>query len=95
MSMDIVDVKRIARLSCIAIDEDDISCLLSRLNSTLIFLDEIAEVNVEGVEPMTSVIPIEMKQRSDIVDDGGIVDSILSNAPHADKNFFLVPKTVE
>ncbi|MBY7649964.1 MAG: Asp-tRNA(Asn)/Glu-tRNA(Gln) amidotransferase GatCAB subunit C [Candidatus Liberibacter europaeus] len=95
MSIDVLDVRRLARLARIAIEEDDIPCILSHLNNTMNFLDKIAEVDVEGVEPMTSVIPVKMKCRSDIVCDGGMAESVLSSAPQVEKNFFLVPKTME
>ncbi|MBL0848971.1 MAG: Asp-tRNA(Asn)/Glu-tRNA(Gln) amidotransferase subunit GatC [Candidatus Liberibacter ctenarytainae] len=95
MSMNVKDVKRIASLSRIALDEEDVPYLLSRLNHTLSFLEQIAEVNVEGVEPMTSVVPVKMTTRTDVVCDGGKVELILSNAPKVGGNFFLVPKTVE
>jgi aspartyl-tRNA(Asn)/glutamyl-tRNA(Gln) amidotransferase subunit C len=65
------------------------------LNAMLSFVEQLSEVNVEGVEPMTSVIPMEMKKRPDVVNDGGIVDDIVRNAPATENHFFLVPKVVE
>ncbi|MFV0256587.1 Asp-tRNA(Asn)/Glu-tRNA(Gln) amidotransferase subunit GatC [Candidatus Liberibacter solanacearum] len=95
MVMDVVDVKRIAHLSRILIEEEDMPLFLSRFNQTLSVLNKISEVNVDGVEPMTSVLPMKMVFRPDIVCDGGKVDSILSNAPHVENKFFIVPKIVE
>jgi aspartyl-tRNA(Asn)/glutamyl-tRNA(Gln) amidotransferase subunit C len=59
------------------------------------FVEQLEEVNVEGVEPMTSVTPMAMKKRADVVDDGGIADDIVKNAPETQDHFFLVPKVVE
>ncbi len=61
----------------------------------LAFVEQLSEVNVEGVEPMTSVTPMEMKKRADVVNDGEIADDIVSNAPESMNHFFLVPKVVE
>lgn len=95
MSVDIATVKRVARLSRIAVDEDQAARLVGELNTILGFVEQLNEVAVEGVEPMTSVIPLEMKKRADIVTDGARANDIVANAPaHAD-SFFLVPKVVE
>ncbi|XCD81234.1 Asp-tRNA(Asn)/Glu-tRNA(Gln) amidotransferase subunit GatC [Candidatus Liberibacter asiaticus] len=95
MLIDVVDVKRIAHFSRISIKEEDIPLFLLRLNNTLSVLEKISEVNVEGVEPMVSVVPMKMVHRPDVGCDGDKVESILSNAPHVEKNFFVVPKAVE
>ncbi|AKK19680.1 Asp-tRNA(Asn)/Glu-tRNA(Gln) amidotransferase subunit GatC [Candidatus Liberibacter africanus] len=95
MLIDVAEVKRVAHLSRISIKEEDIPILLSRLNNTLNILEKITEVNIEGIEPMVSVVPIKMVQRSDKVSDSSNVESILSNAPHVENNFFIVPKAVE
>jgi aspartyl-tRNA(Asn)/glutamyl-tRNA(Gln) amidotransferase subunit C len=61
----------------------------------LAFVEQLSDVNVEGIEPMTSVTPMEMKKRPDVVNDGGIADAIVRNAPATEDHFFLVPKVVE
>ncbi|TMJ40729.1 MAG: Asp-tRNA(Asn)/Glu-tRNA(Gln) amidotransferase subunit GatC [Alphaproteobacteria bacterium] len=95
MSVDPDTVRRIAQLARIAVAEDEIEHLRGELNAILAFVEQLSEVDVEGVEPMTSVIPMEMKKRPDIVTDGGIPDAILENAPVAEEHFFVVPKVVE
>jgi aspartyl-tRNA(Asn)/glutamyl-tRNA(Gln) amidotransferase subunit C len=95
MSVDAATVRRIAHLARIAVSEDEVPHLQGELNAMLAFVEQLAEVNVEGVEPMTSVTPMQMKKRQDVVDDGGIADEIVANAPATDGHFFLVPKVVE
>jgi aspartyl-tRNA(Asn)/glutamyl-tRNA(Gln) amidotransferase subunit C len=95
MSVDATTVRRIAHLARIAVAEDEIEHLQGELNAMLRFVEQLSEVNVEGVEPMTSVIPMEMKARQDVVTDGGIADDIVGNAPATEGHFFLVPKVVE
>ena len=95
MAVDADTVRRIAHLARIAVADEEIEHLRGELNAMLAFVDELAELNVEGVEPMTSVIPMALKQREDRVTDGGIADDILRNAPAAESHFFLVPKVVE
>ena len=95
MSVDADTVRRIAHLARIAVAEEEVEQLRGELNAILAFVEQLSEVNVEGVEPMTSVIPMEMKKRADKVTDGGIRDDILKNAPAAEDGFFLVPKVVE
>ena len=95
MSVDAATVRRIAKLARIAVAEDEIEHLQGELNAMLAFVEQLQEVNVEGVEPMTSVTPMEMKKRPDVVTDGGIPDDIVKNAPATQDHFFLVPKVVE
>jgi len=95
MSVDAATVRRIARLARIAVAEDEIGHLQDELNAILAFVEQLAEVNVADVEPMTSVTPMAMKKRADQVTDGGIADQILANAPATEDGFFLVPKVVE
>ena len=90
-----VDVRRIAHLARIAVADDEVEHLEGELNAMLAFVEQLSEVNVEGVEPMTSVIPMAMKQRADVVTEGGIADDIVRNAPARENHFFLVPKGVE
>jgi len=95
MAVDANTVRRIAHLARIAVAEDEVDHLKGELNAMLSFVEQLAEVNVEGVEPMTSVTPMTMKKRADIVTDGGIAEDIVRNAPMSEDNFFLVPKVVE
>jgi aspartyl-tRNA(Asn)/glutamyl-tRNA(Gln) amidotransferase subunit C len=95
MSVDASTVRRIAHLARIAVAESEVSHLAGELNAILAFVEQLSEVNVEGVEPMTSVTPMEMKKRADVVNDGEIADDIVRNAPATENHFFLVPKVVE
>lgn len=95
MSVDLATVKRVARLARIAVTEDEAQRMMGELNGILGFVEQLSEVDVSGVEPMTSVTPMAMKKRIDEVADGGKASDIVSNAPVTDQNFFLVPKVVE
>jgi aspartyl-tRNA(Asn)/glutamyl-tRNA(Gln) amidotransferase subunit C len=95
MAVDVDTVRRIAHLARIAVAEDEVDHLKGELNTMLSFVEQLTEVNVEGVEPMTSVTPMGMKKRTDTVTDGGIAEDIVRNAPMSEDNFFLVPKVVE
>ena len=95
MSVDADTVRRIAHLARIAVPESEIEHLQGELNAMLAFVEQLREVNVEGVEPMTSVTPMAMKKRADVVTDGGIAENIVKNAPATEDHFFLVPKVVE
>jgi aspartyl-tRNA(Asn)/glutamyl-tRNA(Gln) amidotransferase subunit C len=95
MSVDLATVKRVARLARIAVNEEDAERMTGELNTILGFVEQLGEVDVTGVEPMTSVTPMVMKKRQDVVTDGGMADKIVSNAPATAENFFLVPKVVE
>jgi aspartyl-tRNA(Asn)/glutamyl-tRNA(Gln) amidotransferase subunit C len=95
MSVDISTVKRVAHLARIAVSEDDAARMTGQLNTILGFVEQLNEVNVDGVEPMTSVTPMAMKKRQDVVDDGEKAADIVANAPIHEENFFVVPKVVE
>ena len=95
MSVDAATVRRIAHLARIAVTEAEVPHLQGELNAMLAFVEQLSEVNVDGVEPMTSVTPMEMKKRADVVNDGEIADKVLKNAPQAQDDFFLVPKVLE
>lgn len=95
MSVDLATVKRVARLSRIAVSEEDANRMVGELNGILGFVEQLAEVNVDGVEPMTSVTPMDMRKRADAVTDGSKAEDIVANAPATDRNFFMVPKVVE
>ncbi len=95
MSVDSAIVRRIAHLARIAVEENEVERLRGELNAILSFVEALGEVNVEGVEPIASVLPMEMKKRADVVTDGGIADDILANAPVREDHYFVVPKVVE
>jgi aspartyl-tRNA(Asn)/glutamyl-tRNA(Gln) amidotransferase subunit C len=95
MSVDVDTVRRVAHLARVAVAEDEVEHLRSELNAILAFVERLAEVEVAGVEPMTSVTPMAMKMRKDEVTDGGIADDVLANAPAREDHFFVVPKVVE
>ena len=95
MSVDHATVRRIARLARIAVTDEDVPHLAGELNAILSFVERLNEVNVEGVEPMTSVTPMTMKKRQDAIADGGYPEAIVKNAPETEDHFFLVPKVVE
>ena len=95
MSVDADTVRRIAHLARIAVKEEEVAHLQGELNAMLAFVAQLSEVDVEGVEPMTSVTPMAMKMREDEVTDGEIAADIVRNAPASEDNFFLVPNVVE
>jgi aspartyl-tRNA(Asn)/glutamyl-tRNA(Gln) amidotransferase subunit C len=95
MSVDSAVVRRIAHLARIAVEENEVERLRGELNAILSFVETLGEVNVEGVEPIASVLPMQMKKRVDVVSDGGIADDILANAPAREDHYFVVPKVVE
>jgi aspartyl-tRNA(Asn)/glutamyl-tRNA(Gln) amidotransferase subunit C len=95
MSVDAATVRRIAHLARIAVTDDEVPHLQGELNAMLAFVEQLSEVDVEGIEPMTSVTPMEMKKHPDVVDDGDIADDVVANAPATEDHFFLVPKVVE
>jgi aspartyl-tRNA(Asn)/glutamyl-tRNA(Gln) amidotransferase subunit C len=95
MSVDATTVRRVAHLARIAVADDEVEHLKDELNAILAFIEQLSEVNVEGIEPMTSVMPMEMKTREDVVTDGEIPDMIVQNAPLREDHFFVVPKVVE
>lgn len=95
MSVDSSTVKRVARLSRIRLNEAEIEPLAGELNAMLTFVDQLSGVDVAGVEAMTSVIPIALKKRADIVETGGEAKKVTANAPLSEDHFFLVPKVVE
>lgn len=95
MSVDAATVKRIGRLARIRIEEGEVETYQNELNTILGFVEQLGEVDVSGVEPMTSVMPMQLRRREDKVTDGGYPDKIVANAPLTEDNFFMVPKVVE
>ena len=95
MSVDQATVRHIARLARIKVTDEEAAKLEGELSSILTWIEQLEEVDTDGVEPMTSVIDVDMKKRTDQVTDGGKPDDIVANAPERDNHFFLVPKVVE
>ena len=95
MSVDQATVRRIAHLARIKVPDEEVASLQRELNAILAFVETLSEVDVEGVEPMTSVMPMRMATRADVVDDGGIAVVVTANAPAAEDHFFTVPKVIE
>ena len=95
MSVDTATVRHIAKLARIAVSDAEVEALVPELNNILTWVEQLQEVDVEGVEPMTAVIPNQLRLRDDIVTDGGKRDDILKNAPVAEHGFFAVPKVIE
>jgi aspartyl-tRNA(Asn)/glutamyl-tRNA(Gln) amidotransferase subunit C len=95
MSVDQKTVRRIAHLARIAVTDEEVPHLQGELNAILSFVEQLNEVDVDGVEPMTSVTPMSMKKRQDGVTDGECPEKILRNAPVVEDSFFVVPKVVE
>ncbi|KPB01666.1 Asp-tRNA(Asn)/Glu-tRNA(Gln) amidotransferase subunit GatC [Ahrensia marina] len=95
MSVDTATVKRVAKLARIAVTDDEAKNLEGELNTILGFVEQLNEVDVSNVEPMVSVVAVDMKKRVDEVTDGNKAADIVANAPASDENFFQVPKVVE
>jgi aspartyl-tRNA(Asn)/glutamyl-tRNA(Gln) amidotransferase subunit C len=95
MQVDEATVRRIARLARIKITEEEAKGLVKELSGILNWVEQLGEVDTSAVEPMTRVVPIELKKREDAVTDGGKAKDILKNAPMAEDGFFVVPKIVE
>lgn len=95
MSVDIAMVRKVARLSRIAVAEERLAPLAEELNGILAWIEQLNEVDVTGVEPMTSAVAASLPMRDDVVSDGGLRDQVLANAPRAEDGFFVVPKVVE
>ena len=95
MSIDTETARRVAKLARIKVEDGALPALAQEFNDILGFIEQLNEVDVEGVEPMTSVTPMRLKRRKDGVTDGNQQDKILANAPDAREGFFAVPKVVE
>lgn len=95
MSIDTATAAKVAKLARIRVEEEDLPALAEEFNTILGFIEQLNEVDVDGVEPMTSVTPMRLKRRKDEVTDGGQQEKVLANAPDAREGFFAVPKVVE
>ena len=95
MAVDKETVRRIARLSRLNMPEAELEPMAKELNAILSWVEQLAEVNVEGVKPMASVVESRLPLREDVVNDGGYADDLMKNAPLSEEHFFVVPKVVE
>ena len=95
MSIDRETARKVAHLARIRVEDDRLDGLAQEFNAILGFIEQLQEVDVEGVEPMTSVTPMRLKRREDVVTDGNQPEAVLKNAPDAREGFFAVPKVVE
>jgi len=95
MSIDTETARKVAHLARIRVEDDELPALAGEFNAILGFIEQLAEVDVDGVEPMVSVTPMRLKRREDVVTDGSQQEAVLANAPDAREGFFAVPKVVE
>jgi len=95
MSVDLTTVKKVASLARLAVSEAEAEALVPELNGILDWVEQLGEVDVTGVQPMTAVIPNHLRLRADVVADGDVRDKVLANAPQAEHGFFAVPKVIE
>lgn len=95
MGLSLDEARKVAHLARIHVEEDELPGIASELSSILEFMEQLNEVDIDGIEPMTSVTPMKLKLRNDVVATGGDKDVVLSNAPLPEQGFFSVPKVVE
>jgi len=95
MSVSPEQVRHIAKLARIAMSDQELERLVPELNNILGWVEQLGEVNTEGVEPLTAVIEQKLRLREDVVNDGNVRDEVLANAPEAQHGFFAVPKVIE
>ena len=95
MSVDDATVRKIARLARIGVEDSQLAPLAAELSGILGWIEQLGEVDTQGVAPMTAVIPAHLKWRADVVTDGGVRDKVLANAPDSESGFFAVPKVIE
>ena len=95
MSVNTEQVRHIAKLARIAMSDAEVAAMVPELNAILGWVEQLAAVDTEGVEPLTAVIDQKLRLRDDVIDDGGVRDKVLANAPDAQHGFFAVPKVIE
>ena len=95
MSVDKKTVRHIAKLARIALKDEQVEPMVDALNNILAWVQQLEEVDVAGVPPLTSVVEQRLKMRDDVVTEGGQVDALMANAPLAEEHFFVVPRVVE
>ena len=95
MSVDTKTVRHIAKLARLQMSDDEVEALVPELNNILGWIEQLGEVNTDGVEPLTAVIDQKLRLREDVVNDGNCREAVLANAPDAQHGFFAVPKVIE
>ena len=95
MSVNAEQVRHVARLARIAMSDAEVAAMVPEFNNILTWVEQLAEVDTDGIEPLTAVIANELRLRDDVVNDGDCRDAILANAPDAQHGFFAVPKVIE
>jgi aspartyl-tRNA(Asn)/glutamyl-tRNA(Gln) amidotransferase subunit C len=95
MAIDAATVRKVAKLARLSVAEDRLQPLAAELNGIMAWIEQLAEVDTDGVEPMASAVDLKLPMREDVVTEGGDPSKVLSNAPLARDNFFVVPKVVE
>jgi len=95
MSLDAVTVRRIAKLARIRVDDAEVETLQGELNAILTYIEQLGEVNVDGIEPLSGGAQMALRSRPDVLTDGGFAEKVLANAPDRVGEFFAVPKVVE
>lgn len=96
MSIDEKTVRKVAKLARIALPEDRVAPMAAELNAIMAWIEQLNEVNIEGIGPMTSAVEgLSLPMREDVVTDGDNPDRVLKNAPKAEDGFYVVPKVVE
>jgi len=95
MSVDTNIVRKIASLARIAVTDGEVEAMTGELNNILTWVEQLSEVNTDGIEPLAAVIPNQLRLREDVITDGDIRDKVLANAPQAEHGFFAVPKVIE
>ena len=95
MSVDEATVRKIASLARIAVTDTEVAAMTGELNTIIGFVEQLSEVDTDGIEPLAAVIPNDLRLRDDVVTDGDIRDDVLANAPQAEHGFFAVPKVIE
>ena len=95
MAIDAATVKKVARLASIRVEDDRLAPLAAELSGILAWIEQLGEVDTEGVAPMAATEAVTLPMREDVVTDGGDRDAILANAPKSERGFFVVPKVVE
>lgn len=95
MAIDVATVRKVAKLARIAEAEERLAPLAQELSGIMAWIEQLGEVDTDGVEPMTSAVAVKLPWRDDVVTDGGDAAKVLANAPRSDRGFFVVPKVVE
>jgi aspartyl-tRNA(Asn)/glutamyl-tRNA(Gln) amidotransferase subunit C len=95
MAIDAATVRKVARLARIRVEEARVESLAAELSGILTWIEQLGEVDTDGVQPMASTEAVSLPMREDVVTDGGYPAKVLANAPKSDRNFFVVPKVIE